>query len=480
MKPWRISLFVFAVLGVLLLITLLSRTFGIRGLGTEEGFGTEKFLIKYPSLSTLLDAGSEPVNLRADSVVRLIDTAASDPARAQVLPDLSKIDTGNLVRIVYPGGNSILASEIRSLLTGGTCRILHYGDSQIEGDRISGYLRNRLQSVYGGSGPGFIPVRQVYEHSAAEVVVSDNWLRFASFDPTQKKVPGNDYGLYASFSRFTPFDHHAVDSITLRTLPDVTAQITIRPLKSAYTGFRRYNRIGLHYGNLSNPVKISVKSAGGLTDESWLIPDKSYHCFEILSDNTPSEVIITLEGKVSPDFYGLTLDGSAGISLDNIAMRGASGTVFSKLNPESFSKMARKLQAKLVIFQYGGNTVPYAGDSSSVRSYCRYIAGNIHWVLKRIPEARVIFIGPADMSTMMNGKMQTYPLLPYLDQKLKETCIGNGWAYWSAFEAMGGENAMVYWVEQGLAANDYTHFSPRGTRIISELFFTALYLDLKK
>ncbi len=479
MKPWRISLFVFAVLGVLLLITLLSRTFGIRGLGTEEGFGSEKFLIKYPSLSTLLDAGSHAVNLRADSVIKLIDTAASDPARARILPDFSKIDTSNLVRICYPVTNSNFTGEIKSLLTGGTCRILHYGDSQLEGDRISGYLRNRLQSVYGGSGPGFIPIKQVYEHSAAEVTVSDNWLRFASFDPTQKKIQGNDYGLYASFSRFTPFDFHSVDSSTLLTLPDVKAEITIRPSKAAYSGFRRYNRIGLHYGNLAEPVKISVKSGGGQPDESWLIPDKSYHCFEILSDNTPSEVIITLEGKISPDFYGLTLDGNSGISLDNIAMRGASGTVFSSLNPESFSKMARKLQAKLVIFQYGGNTVPYAEDSTSVRSYCRYIAGNIHWVLKQIPEARVIFIGPADMSTMMNGKMQTYPLLPYLDQKLKETCNKYGWAYWSTFDAMGGENSMLTWVEQGLAANDYTHFSPRGTRIISELFFTALYLDLK-
>lgn len=479
MKPWKISLFVFVVLGVLLIFTLLSRTFSVSGLGTEEGFGSGKFLIKYPSLSTLLDAGSQPVNLRADSVIKLIDTAASDPARARVLPDFSKIDTSNLVRICYPVTNSNFAQEVKLLLTGGTCRVLHYGDSQLEGDRISGYLRNRLQSVYGGSGPGFIPIKQVYEHSAAEVIAGDNWLRFASFDPTQKKIQGNDYGLYASFSRFTPFDHHSVDSLTLQSLPEVSAEIIIRPSKAAYAGFRRYNRIGLHYGNLSEPLKISVKSGGGLTDESWLIPDKSYHCFEILSNNTPSEVTITLEGKVSPDFYGLTLDGNSGISLDNIAMRGASGTVFSSLNPETFSRMARKLQAKLVIFQYGGNTVPYAEDSASVRNYGRYIAGNIRWVLKRIPEAKVIFIGPADMSTMINGKMQTYPLLPYLDQTLKETCNDNGWAYWSAYEAMGGENSMVYWVEQGLAANDYTHFSPRGTRIISELFFTALYLDLK-
>ena len=29
-------------------------------------------------------------------------------------------------------------------------RIMHYGDSQIEGDRISGRLRERLQKEFGG------------------------------------------------------------------------------------------------------------------------------------------------------------------------------------------------------------------------------------------------------------------------------------------------------------------------------------------
>ena len=36
-------------------------------------------------------------------------------------------------------------------------RIVHYGDSQIEVDRISGYLRYKLQQQFGGSGPGLIP-----------------------------------------------------------------------------------------------------------------------------------------------------------------------------------------------------------------------------------------------------------------------------------------------------------------------------------
>jgi hypothetical protein len=101
-------------------------------------------------------------------------------------------------------------------------------------------------------------------------------------------------------------------------------------------------------------------------------------------------------------------------------------------------------------------------------------------VKRQIPDALVLFIGPGDMSTMVNGNMVTYPLLPYLDVKLREACSNNGWAFWSMFRAMGGENAMPAWVDQGLAATDYTHFSPKGSRLIAELFFTSLYLDLMR
>ena len=54
----------------------------------------------------------------------------------------------------------------------------------------------------------------------------------------------------------------------------------------------------------------------------------------------------------------------------------------------------------------------------------------------------------------------------------------NGIAFWNMFDAMGGLNSMQHWVDQDLAATDYTHFSPSGTKVISELFFLSFYMDL--
>ncbi|MBW6491471.1 MAG: hypothetical protein K0B15_09800 [Lentimicrobium sp.] len=480
MKPVKISFFFIAVLAIMLLLTVFSQPQKLDGLRQEDGFRIGELLIKYPTFKSFTQPLKINANTKADSTIALINPIIHEKADSIPAPDYSDTDTLRIERISYPTGNENFAAQISALLSEGNCRILHYGDSQLEGDRISGYLRNRFQGIYGGGGPGFIPIKQVYDQLAAEVIGSENWIRLAAFDPTKDRIVGNNYGLYASISRFTPHDPIKVDSLQWDSLGVEKAHIIIKPSLKSYAALRNYKKVGLHYGNLAYPVKINVKSENTILAVGDLIADMAYHCFEIILENNPEEITIELEGKVSPDFYGLTLDSKAGIQLDNIAMRGASGTVFSQLNSESFRAMANKLSPDIVMFQYGGNTIPYMKDSVSIQNYVRYLAGNIKWVERNIKGIKVMFLGPADMSTMINGAMVTYPLLPYLDEQLQQSCFANGWAYWSTFKAMGGQNSMPKWVEQGLASSDYTHFAPQGTRIISELFFTALYLDLAK
>jgi hypothetical protein len=45
---------------------------------------------------------------------------------------------------------------------------------------------------------------------------------------------------------------------------------------------------------------------------------------------------------------------------------------------------------------------------------------------------------------------------------------------------MGGRNSMPSWVERGLAGDDYIHFSNRGARIASQLFYDAFSAEYAK
>lgn len=487
MNPKKISLFIFVSLGILFGITFLSRGNTDETGAVKDGFAVWNTLVKYPTTQAFLMTRSvskekiEQIDSIVANIAQVVDEAEETEATpVSKIPDFSKIDTARIQRIEYPEDTEAFIQKLKGHLQSGACRIVHYGDSQLEGDRISAYLRNRLQGLYGGSGPGFIPVKPVYHQVSAVVTPGGNWLRYAAFDPTKKKFPHKKYGLYTSVSRFTQPLGVPADSLDLDTIPLTKATVSIGVSRKSYARLRNFTKIGLHYGNAQAPVTVKVFNGGALLKEGSLQTDGAYHNYQIQLAGPPSNLVIELESKISPDFYGLTLDGPSGILLDNVAMRGASGTIFVGLNSSNFSAMASNLNPKVFIFQYGGNTVPYLKDSTGVDNYSRYVKANINWVRRKAPQASILFIGPSDMTTTENGKMLTYKLLPYLNEKLREVCLSNDIAYWSMFDAMGGENAMSHWVDQKLAATDYTHFTAKGTKVISELFFTALHLDLTK
>ncbi|UZO82587.1 lipase [Aquimarina sp. ERC-38] len=468
-----------------------------KGQYNEDGFVFQQLSLKYPNYDHFIQSSVNiniskndfkkvtsnvvPVEETSQSVQEIeLDSMATLKQRSTKKLDVKHIDTTLITRIQYPHSASSFVSELYEKLTSSRCRIIHYGDSQLEGDRITSYLRNRLQTTFGGNGPGFLPVMPVYNQSSAIIEPDEHWLRYARFDPAQPKFNHKKYGAYLSVSRFTPY-FQEVDSLTLDSLPVVKASLTIRKSNHTYTTSKRFTKIGLHYGHAKAPVHIFVFNDEQLIQQDTLYADGNYHKYAINTSVTPTNLRIELEGKISPDFYGLTLDGWRGVQMDNVAMRGSSGTIFASTNAANYSHMVNILQPKIVMMQYGGNTVPYLKDSVAVRKYAKYVVSQVAWMRRRTTEnPSFVFIGPSDMSTSINGKMTTYPLLPYLNNTLQTTCLENNIAYWSMYDAMGGEGSMSYWVDQKLAGKDYTHFTRSGTKIISELFFTALYLDLKQ
>ena len=49
----------------------------------------------------------------------------------------------------------------------------------------------------------------------------------------------------------------------------------------------------------------------------------------------------------------------------------------------------------------------------------------------------------------------------------------HGAAYWSIYDAMGGYNSMLVWHKEGLAGNDYVHFTHKGANIMGDYLSDA-------
>jgi hypothetical protein len=73
-------------------------------------------------------------------------------------------------------------------------RIMHYGDSQIEADRITSYLRNELQKKFGGYGTGLFPIIQVAPKMSVNTEYSENWKRYPGFGKKDTTVKHMRYG----------------------------------------------------------------------------------------------------------------------------------------------------------------------------------------------------------------------------------------------------------------------------------------------
>ena len=79
--------------------------------------------------------------------------------------------------------------------------ILHYGDSQIEGDRMTAFIRQRIQSQFGGVGPGLVPAMNVYTTNTFSQTYSSNFKRYTCFGGS--KLKNRKYGVMGSAARFT-------------------------------------------------------------------------------------------------------------------------------------------------------------------------------------------------------------------------------------------------------------------------------------
>jgi lysophospholipase L1-like esterase len=195
-------------------------------------------------------------------------------------------------------------------------------------------------------------------------------------------------------------------------------------------------------------------------------------------DQPVNNIRITFRGTSSPDIYGIALDGLNGIAVDNIAMRGNAGLLFTSLNKENLRQHFEELNIKLIILQFGGNIVPDVTDTY-ISYYERRMYQQIMRIKEIIPDVPIIVIGVADMSIKEKTRYVSYPRLDKVRDALKNASFRANVAYWDLYEAMGGDNSMPSWVfaNPPLASKDFVHFNPRGIRIISNMFYNALIYE---
>jgi lysophospholipase L1-like esterase len=235
-----------------------------------------------------------------------------------------------------------------------------------------------------------------------------------------------------------------------------------------------YKKIKLFYGGSKTKTWCEFYDGPALISADSLKAGGIFHKMEYNVGMGSVSHTFKFSGKDSPNFYAMSLESDRGIYVDNIALRGSSGTFFHNINSKQLKEFYDYLNVKLIILQFGGNALPSLSSQEQVENYGSYIKSQILNVKKMAPHASILFIGPSDMSIKQGTDYVTYPLLEATRDALKNAAFESNVAFFDMYEVMGGYNSMPSWVDQNLASTDYIHFSPQGARKIATLLYTAI------
>ncbi len=343
-------------------------------------------------------------------------------------------------------------------------RILHYGDSQIEGDRITGYFRNLMQKKYGGSGPGLMPaVPPVAKSSAIVHSASSNWRVHSIYQKRDTSLHHQRFGIMGSFAQFGGSQ----------------AWIKFSPSGQAYKSVKKFTQCNIFYGHADSAFTVKGYANGELLWFEDIDPTADTKRLQWNFEQTPTNFRIEFGGSQSPDIYAVTLDSPAGVMVDNLPFRGSKGTEFVKIDLAQMKQMGHYLPVCLIIYEFGVNAV--TNRSRSYSYYEENLRKQLQYLKKVWPRAVILVVGVSDMSENGTNGYVTRSSVPKVIEAQRNAAFAEGCAFWNLYAAMGGRNSMPVWVESGMAQKDYTHFNRKGGHRVAQMLFDAImdeYEDL--
>ncbi len=432
MKAREVLVFIAGVLSLLGLLWLVT---------PADGVNLGPLNLRFASYQrTLRDAHEQKVDV--DSVLMAVESRFK--MEADTLSYYRRFFYENPDRIFLPGDDYHFFDPVFRQMEGATdhlVRVVHYGDSQIELDRISQDLREALQERFGGSGTGLFPALGNVPSASISKAASGSFTQYTMYgDSTTQRAGHNRYGILAQVVQLT----------------------------GSGTGVKTFESVSVLYGKGENLV---VKAASG-TDKPEPEVRKGDSGTTLLTwrfSQPVEKAILTFQGNA--ELYGIGADGNAGVAVDNVPLRGCSGTIFTRISKplmtDSFALTDTRL---IIILQFGGNMMPMIRGAKQIEPYQEQIAKQIAYFHEVAPQAKILFIGPSDMGKSVNGRVVTWPHLPELVDSLKATALRNDAAYWDLYRMMGGENSMAQWVRHSppYAGPDYIHFTPAGAQKVGD------------
>ena len=384
-------------------------------------------VVKWPTFAEVMgEEVQEAEEIELSESIELSDStqAVTDSTATHVVPAAPIIPTIPIDSIT--DSRIFLGAFYQSLTTANTRKvhIVHYGDSQIEEDRMSSQIREVLQERFGGTGVGLMPLAQTIPSRSVKQTLLMNGkiispqILYRNIVYGPKRMQRED-GLYGVMGQVAFMN----DSLVAGS-EQLTAICTPIDKRPRYTQVKLFADTSITYEQIGDTLHLQGKGA----------------------------------------VYSISQESATGVIVDNIPMRGCLGLVFNKIDSTQLTHFYRNENVTLIIMQFGGNAIPFNEKPTTIQSIVHGLRQQVRYIQSCAPHASILFIGPSDMLTTIDGVEQSYPMVSYMDRLLNKMAQEEHIAYFSLFQWMGGNGSMARWKEIGLAGSDGIHFMRSGAR----------------
>ena len=361
-----------------------------------------------------------------------------------------------------PGNDSLLDPFFESITALSTekklIRVVHFGDSQIEGDRITSELRKNFQKKFGGCGTGILHiVDQLNVRHSHTLSNKDNWVKIAAYGYEKRKANRENFGILASY--FQTDEDKAISEFEIQK----TYVAKINESKSEVFNIFSMNDTDSNSYEVSQNKEVLERISRNNLQSSFELKKPVSDNLKIKINNSGNKIL-----------QGISFDCKTGITFDNVPMRGSSGTEFTKINANLLSSQFQQLNTKLIILQFGVNVIPYI-----LKDYTYYenlLFKQLTYIKKAAPHIPILLVSVSDMSRKEGEVYVSYPNIELVRNAQRRAAFRAGCAFWDLYSNMGGKNSMPSWVnaEKPLANKDYTHFTNKGANYIGQLLYNTL------
>ena len=96
------------------------------------------------------------------------------------------------------------------------------------------------------------------------------------------------------------------------------------------------------------------------------------------------------------------------------------------------------------------------------------------------PDASCLVVSPTDQAEAKDGGYPSRPVMPVLVAAQRSAALGQGCAFYSTYDWMGGKGSAAKWFRRGFVGSDFQHLSRKGANKLSESLFGTLMAGYQK